>query len=381
MPNLLGLRCRFDPAYAIPRVHCIQSLRPCEFLGGAAPYLARDRRRQQLPRERLSGASGFVHAEHERLRLLELTGHVAVEREYLLFDLQFPLSRAFAEVDFRVVDPDHVRCVGALEVIAPSGQVLHGPEDGAGDVRLLRIARAEGHRHVPDDTEHEGGAFALVGRLGQPVGVVGGANEAVSGRPLAGQRLVATERAVLLQVLDLLVIGRLVGHHGEALVVIDLRRAADILDHGGVAGLVRERQMHQRREAVWQDERLNLEREVLLRFDGFGNRREVVQVVLHPLHDADGLQFGVALAKVCFARQVQRVRAQALLVDPFMGAAVVGREDQAAVFRGPLVGVLGHRARARDPARIDPEGRVGLFRPVLGPPNKHLPIPGSPEDA
>jgi hypothetical protein len=80
------------------------------------------------------------------------------------------------------------------------------------------------------------------------------------GRALAEQGLVATEGTVLLQVLDLLVVGRLVGHHREALVVIDLGLAGDVFDHGGVARLVRQREMHQCGKAVRQDQRIDLER-------------------------------------------------------------------------------------------------------------------------
>jgi len=50
----------------------------------------------------------------------------------------------------RDVDPDHVGGVGALEVVAAAGQVLHGPEDRAGDVRSVRVAQAGGDRNVSD---------------------------------------------------------------------------------------------------------------------------------------------------------------------------------------------------------------------------------------
>jgi hypothetical protein len=45
-------------------------------------------------------------------------------------------------------------------------------------------------------------------------------------------------------------------------------------------------------------------------------------------------------------------------------------DDQVAVLRGPLVGVLGHGPRAIHRSRIYPEGRISLLRPVLGSPDE-----------
>ena len=73
----------------------------------------------------------MVFAEHERLCLCQLTAHIATKGKDTLFDAQLHLGSALAEIEFTHVDPDHVGGVGALEIIAPSRQVLHGPKDGA----------------------------------------------------------------------------------------------------------------------------------------------------------------------------------------------------------------------------------------------------------
>ena len=94
--------------------------------------------------------SGFVHAEHERRGRFELAGHLAAEGKDFVLDVQRHFRASGGEVEFGDVDPDHVGGVGALEVVAAAGQVLHGPEDRAGDVRSVRVAQAGGDRNVSD---------------------------------------------------------------------------------------------------------------------------------------------------------------------------------------------------------------------------------------
>jgi len=352
--------------------------RPAPRTGAADGWAKRCQKLSQKPCKE----SAFVHAEDERLRGHQLAGHITVEREDQLLHRQFHLGRTLAEIELVDVHPHHVGRIGALEVVTASGQILHSPEDGAGDVRLVRVWTAEGHGNVPDHTEHVSRSFSLAGRLRQPVGVVGRAHEPIRGGALAGQRLRAAEGAVLLEILDLLVVGGLVGHHGEALVVIDFRLASDELDHSRIAGFVGERHVHQRGVAVGQGERLDLERVVLLRCHGLRDGRVVVEVVLHPLHHTDAGPPGIALAEThLLAREVERVAAQTLFVHAFMGAHVVGREHQASVLRCPGEGVDRHRPGARDPAGIHAKGGAGLLRPILGSADEHLPIRGFPEDS
>jgi len=84
-------------------------------------------------------------------------------------------------------------------------------------------------------------------------------------------------------------------------------------------------------------------------------------------------------------KSVSPARYSACALRPFSltphGCRCRRPKDQAAVLRGPLVGVLGHRARALDPARIDAKPPSWPFRPVLGPPDEHLVVGGRPEDA
>ncbi len=62
--------------------------------------------------------------------------------------------------------------------------------------------------------------------------------------------------------------------------------------------------------------------------DRLGDRREVVEVVLRPLHDPDPFPLGIALAEVTYLGQKEYVDAQPLFVDPFVSAHVVTSQGE-----------------------------------------------------
>ncbi len=64
---------------------------------------------------------------------------------------------------------------------------------------------------------------------------------------------------ILLEVFNLLLINRLVRHHSETSVVMDLSFATDVLDDCRVTSLVLDGYVQHGRRTVWQHDRFDLE--------------------------------------------------------------------------------------------------------------------------
>ena len=139
--------------------------------------------------------------------------------------------------------------------------------------------------------------------------------------------------------------------------------AVDDLDDRGIAGCIRQRQVHGRRFVAGHTGRHELIATLRDVGDGLIDGGEVVEVVLRPQRQREAGLLEVAFAVIGF-RQPQQIGDEAFLVDAVAGRHIINGGGDAAVFRRPaqFIGIA-TPARAADAAREGPE--VGFH--VLGP--------------
>ena len=137
---------------------------------------------------------------------------------------------------------------------------------------------------------------------------IGGADKAVGGLDSAGQQPVAAERAVVAQVVQLFVEGRIVGHHLVLGGVVHAEFPVDRLHDGGIAAGVLQGEMAAEFLASCRG---RYDGQIMQRRDCLVHRPAVVQDPLGPEQVRDSAR--AARRREARGAQVQQVRGQAAL--------------------------------------------------------------------
>ena len=250
---------------------------------------------------------------------------------------------------------------------------------------MIRVRRAPRHGDVAHDGEDARHLPARIGLGGpQALQVVAGADEAVLGLVRSRQDAGAVHPAPVGVEGQLLLEGRAVRHHLVGAVMMDDRLARDVLDHGGIAGGVADRQVDRRMAGAAGPEIRgdDVDRVRLHRIDDLGHGRIVREDVRDPGPHRDARLGALGRRPEIRLREIEQVGAEALFVD-----AVEGAVDRAA--RGHGAGghhrpVLAGPDQAAGDALVlraagnDVEMGVEVIGPVHRPAGDHRPVVAQP---